>query len=233
MHESGEWLWILACCFSTHVLVDLRSFKTTNVRNCSRRLKKIWDPESRTTTWHTIPIVVPILSMDYVKTLPHKMYAICAPFNKKTPSTYLRQNLVPPKTEGFWLSPSDINCTTSIDSTTPSRGPVLCVSDVCQQTTQPSARNTATLSPCPPSGPRQQKTSSRMESQRSPRFPRNMAGSLHTVQTPKKEPRNYRYRYTIGRKYMEIFMRYLIWMKYIEIYPLTVREKNMFQVLSW
>ena len=39
-----------------------------------------------------------------------------------------------------------------------------------------------------------------MESQRGPRFPRNMAGSLHTVQTPKKEHRNYKY-----RKYMEIY----------------------------
>lgn len=86
---SQEWLWILACCFALNMKPSIRNNSMTYNTYCS--------VNGLRENWK------PYL----IKCMPYKS------------STYLRQHLVPPKTAGFWLSPTDINCTTS--STQPLR----------------------------------------------------------------------------------------------------------------
>ena len=175
---SQEWLWILACCFALNMKPSIRNNSMTYNTYC--RVNGLRE------NW----------KHNLIKCMPYKS------------STYLRQHLVPPKAAWFWLSPTDINCTTS--STQPLRVGVPSSASPMygQQTTQPSARNTATLSSCPPSGPRQQKTSSRMESnQRGPRFPRNMPGRRDPYVLSSPQKRN------LGIIIGSIW-KYFIWIKY-------------------
>lgn len=80
---SQEWLWILACCFALSMKPSIRNNSMTYNTYCS--------VNGLRENWK------PYL----IKCMPYKS------------STYLRQHLVPTKTAEFWLSPTDINCTTS------------------------------------------------------------------------------------------------------------------------